>query len=44
MGEVEPGKTVQAVDNNMFLAPIQKHSMPNTDFLLVKIGTKWYIR
>lgn len=41
---MEPGKTVQAVDNNMFLAPIHKHPVPHTDFLLVKIGQKWYIR
>lgn len=41
---MEPGKTVQAVDNNIFLAPIHKHPVPNTDFLLVKIGQKWYIR
>jgi len=44
LGEVEEGKTVHAVDNNLFIAPIAKHAVSSNDFLLVKIDNKFYIR
>ncbi len=36
LGDVEPGKAVQAMDNNLFRAPMFKHVVPETDFLVVK--------
>eukprot|EP01116_Phalansterium_solitarium_P000773 TRINITY_DN10637_c0_g1_i1.p1 TRINITY_DN10637_c0_g1~~TRINITY_DN10637_c0_g1_i1.p1 ORF type:complete len:1410 (-),score=241.53 TRINITY_DN10637_c0_g1_i1:155-4384(-) len=39
-GDVEPGKSVQAIDNSMFRAPIFQHTMPETDFLVVWTGGK----
>jgi len=44
LGEVEEGKTVHSVDNNLFIAPVAKHSVSQNDFLLVKIDNKFYIR
>jgi len=37
-------KTVQALDNNLFRAPIFKHQVPETDFLIIRSGRKAYIR
>eukprot|EP01117_Protostelium_nocturnum_P009171 TRINITY_DN3283_c0_g1_i5.p1 TRINITY_DN3283_c0_g1~~TRINITY_DN3283_c0_g1_i5.p1 ORF type:complete len:831 (-),score=353.96 TRINITY_DN3283_c0_g1_i5:101-2593(-) len=44
LGNIPKGKTVQAVDNNMFRAPLFKHTAPETDFLLVRSGDKAYIK
>jgi transcription initiation factor TFIID subunit 1 len=49
VGQVHPGETVPALHNQMFRAPIYKHSPRNTDFILGrsstgKSGSSWYIR
>lgn len=44
LGDIEPGKTIQAIDNNLFRSPIFKHTVAETDFLIVKNGNKAYIR
>ncbi|GAB1310553.1 Histone acetyl transferase-2 [Madurella fahalii] len=49
VGEVHPGETVPTLHNQMFRAPIFKHSPRSTDFLLGrsttgKSGSSWYIR
>jgi transcription initiation factor TFIID subunit 1 len=47
-GEIYPGQTMQAIYNNLFRAPIFKHPVPETDFLLIrstyKGKSKYYIR
>ena len=35
-GDVERGQTIQAIYNHLFRAPIFKHPVPETDFLLIK--------
>ncbi len=36
LGDIDPGRSVQAMVNTMFKAPMVKHDPPPTDFLLVK--------
>jgi transcription initiation factor TFIID subunit 1 len=47
-GEILPGQSIQAIYNNLFRAPIFKHPVPETDFLLVRYTykgkSKYYIR
>ena len=43
-GDVKPGETVPTISNNLFRAPIFKHTTPETDFLLVKSKGKLYLR
>ncbi|RKO88494.1 hypothetical protein BDK51DRAFT_47467 [Blyttiomyces helicus] len=47
-GDVKPGETIQAVNNNMFRAPIFPHTPPSTDFLVVRNTfqgeTRYFIR
>lgn len=38
LGDIPPGKTIQATDNNLFRAPVFKQVVPETDFLLVRSG------
>ncbi len=35
-GDVEPGQTMQAIYNHLYRAPIFKHQVQETDFLLIK--------
>ncbi len=45
LGEVPTGDTVQMLDNNLFKAPLVKHDVPMTDFLLIRgKNNKAYIR
>ncbi|EGS18889.1 transcription initiation factor tfiid-like protein [Thermochaetoides thermophila DSM 1495] len=49
VGQVQPGETVPTLHNQMFRAPIFKHTPRNTDFILGrsttgKNGSTWYIR
>ncbi|KAK4194861.1 putative transcription initiation factor [Triangularia verruculosa] len=49
VGQVHPGETVPTLHNQMFRAPIFKHSPRKTDFLVGrsstgKLGANWYIR
>jgi transcription initiation factor TFIID subunit 1 len=49
VGQVHPGETVPTLHNQMFRAPIFKHSPRNTDFILGrsstgKNGSTWYLR
>ncbi|RDW82633.1 hypothetical protein BP6252_03745 [Coleophoma cylindrospora] len=48
-GSVDPGETVPTLHNAMYRAPIFKHEVKNTDFLVVRTttgvsGSDWYIR
>ncbi|KAK3300533.1 TAF1-like protein [Chaetomium fimeti] len=49
VGQVHPGETVPTLHNQMFRAPIFKHSPRDTDFILGrsstgKSGSSWYLR
>ncbi|KAL2127784.1 hypothetical protein VTI74DRAFT_10169 [Chaetomium olivicolor] len=49
VGQVHPGETVPTLHNQMFRAPIFKHSPRDTDFILGrsstgKNGSSWYLR
>jgi transcription initiation factor TFIID subunit 1 len=44
LGDIAAGRTVQALDNNLFRAPIFKHTTPETDFLVIRKGGKLYLR
>ncbi|XP_067949949.1 transcription initiation factor TFIID subunit 1-like [Watersipora subatra] len=44
LGNLNPGQTVQAFENNMFRAPIYQHLMPETDFLVIRTRQNYYIR
>jgi hypothetical protein len=47
-GDVFPGQTMQAIKNNLFIAPIFKHEAKGEDFVLIrsshKNATKFYVR
>ncbi|KAG5445975.1 Transcription initiation factor TFIID subunit 1 [Clonorchis sinensis] len=36
LGVIRPGGCLQTLENNMYRAPIYPHTMPNTDFLLIR--------
>eukprot|EP01113_Clastostelium_recurvatum_P039853 TRINITY_DN6136_c0_g1_i6.p1 TRINITY_DN6136_c0_g1~~TRINITY_DN6136_c0_g1_i6.p1 ORF type:complete len:1055 (-),score=305.98 TRINITY_DN6136_c0_g1_i6:55-3219(-) len=44
LGEIAPGRSVQSIVNNLYKAPIHKHDVPSTDFLLVRSGRRFIIR
>jgi transcription initiation factor TFIID subunit 1 len=48
-GHVEPGETVRTLHNAMYRAPIFKHDIKGTDFLIIRTNTgvagmSWHIR
>jgi hypothetical protein len=36
LGKIPPGQTIQALESTMFRAPIFRHKVPETDFLLIR--------
>ncbi|XP_016841601.1 transcription initiation factor TFIID subunit 1 [Nasonia vitripennis] len=44
LGVLTPGQTIQAVENNMYRAPIYEHQVPQTDFLIIRSRQQYYIR
>lgn len=36
LGHLPPGQSLQAVENNMYRAPIYEHNVPDTDFLVIR--------
>ena len=40
-GQIAPGETVQAIKNNLYIAPIFSHKLPNDDFLLIQCTPKF---
>lgn len=36
LGILTPGQSIQAVENNMYRAPIYEHTVPETDFLVIR--------
>jgi transcription initiation factor TFIID subunit 1 len=44
LGNLEPGQYLQAIENNMFRAPIFQHTPKTTDYLLIKSGNSLVLR
>ena len=44
LGNLEPGQCLQAIENNMFRAPIFQHKPKTTDYLLIKSANSLVIR
>ncbi|KAF4520213.1 hypothetical protein B566_EDAN003926 [Ephemera danica] len=44
LGTLPPGHSIQAVENNMYRAPIYDHRMPETDFLVIRTRHQFFIR
>ncbi|XP_053607515.1 transcription initiation factor TFIID subunit 1 isoform X2 [Plodia interpunctella] len=44
LGILLPGATQPVVENNMYRAPIYEHSLPQTDFLVIRTRQNYYIR
>ncbi|XP_055958756.1 transcription initiation factor TFIID subunit 1 isoform X2 [Patella vulgata] len=44
LGAIQPGVCIQALENNMFRAPIYEHNFPSTDFLVIRNRQNFYIR
>ncbi|KAJ9586080.1 hypothetical protein L9F63_020277 [Diploptera punctata] len=44
LGHLPPGQSLQAVENNMYRAPIYEHKIPETDFLVIRTRQQYYVR
>ncbi|KAL1517978.1 hypothetical protein ABEB36_001670 [Hypothenemus hampei] len=44
LGILHPGQSIQAIENNMYRAPIYNHQIPSTDFLVIRTRSQYYIR
>ncbi|CAH1372514.1 unnamed protein product [Tenebrio molitor] len=44
LGILHPGQSIQAIENNMYRAPIYEHTIPATDFLIIRTRQQYYIR
>ncbi|KAI6182467.1 Transcription initiation factor TFIID subunit 1 [Aphelenchoides bicaudatus] len=44
LGNLNIGQTIQAIENNMYRAPLFKHKMPTTDFILIRCADGLFLR
>ncbi|XP_050296996.1 transcription initiation factor TFIID subunit 1 isoform X2 [Anthonomus grandis grandis] len=44
LGILHPGQSIQAIENNMYRAPIYNHNVLSTDFLVIRTRQQYYIR
>lgn len=44
LGSLAPGQSLQTMENNMFRAPLYRHHVPQTDFLVIKSHDQYWIR
>ena len=44
LGNLGPGQSLQAMENNMFRAPVYQHKTPATDFLVIRTRNYYFIR
>ncbi|XP_015433770.1 PREDICTED: transcription initiation factor TFIID subunit 1 [Dufourea novaeangliae] len=44
LGILTPGQSIQAIENNMYRAPIYEHKIPETDFMVIRTRQQYYIR
>ena len=43
LGNLTPGQSQQAFENNLFRAPIYEHNLPETDFLIIRTRERFVI-
>lgn len=43
-GNLNLGQTIQALENNMYRAPIFKHRAPTVDFILIRCADGLFLR
>jgi transcription initiation factor TFIID subunit 1 len=44
LGNIPPGVTVSSIENNLYKAPMFRHTPRETDFMLIRSGNKYFIR
>ncbi|KAF1769961.1 hypothetical protein GCK72_001778 [Caenorhabditis remanei] len=44
LGQLQPGQSLQSIENNLYRAPIYLHKRQSTDFLLIRSQNQWFIR
>uniref|UniRef100_A0A146L8G5 Transcription initiation factor TFIID subunit 1 n=5 Tax=Lygus hesperus TaxID=30085 RepID=A0A146L8G5_LYGHE len=44
LGVLPPGRSIQALENNMFRAPIYEHKIPPTDFIVIRTRHSYFVR
>ena len=44
LGTLHPGQSIQAVENNTYRTPIYEHTLPPTDFLVIRTRSTYHIR
>lgn len=44
LGTLHLGQSIQAIENNMYRAPLYEHKMPATDFLVIRTRNHYHIR
>ena len=44
LGTLNQGQSIQAIENNMYRAPLYEHKMPTTDFLIIRTRNNYHIR
>lgn len=44
LGNLPHGQSIQAFENNLFRAPMYEHSLPESDFLVIRTRDNYYIR
>ncbi|CAB3979442.1 transcription initiation factor TFIID subunit 1 isoform X2 [Paramuricea clavata] len=44
LGQLKPGESLQALESNLYRAPIYEHAMPSSDFVIIKTNNSYYIR
>ncbi|CAB0008507.1 unnamed protein product [Nesidiocoris tenuis] len=44
LGVLPPGRSIQALENNMYRAPIYEHKLPPTDFVVLRTRHAYFIR
>jgi len=44
LGTLHPGQSIQAIENNMYRAPIYEHKAPSTDFVVIRTRNSYHIR
>ncbi|XP_016938070.4 transcription initiation factor TFIID subunit 1 isoform X4 [Drosophila suzukii] len=44
LGILHPGQCIQAIENNMYRAPIYPHKMAHNDFLVIRTRNSYWIR
>ncbi|KYM76533.1 Transcription initiation factor TFIID subunit 1 [Atta colombica] len=44
LGILTPGQSIQAIENNMYRAPLYEHKIPETDFLVIRSRQQYFVR